>query len=165
MKKRKKNKNKSRKIIFVVVVGISIMVGYFVTIFTHPTFVMYSDTNTSVHIGEVNDVYTESNYTGYKNRKRTKVYIELENGDVLYIPHSTLRKSDWNDDTLKETILNNTVEVKTSETNADKIVSIKCDQQVIFTYDDMNKIQRSNRIGLGFICIVAIAFITLLKLL
>ena len=112
MKKRKKNK--SKKIIFVVVVSISIMIGYFVTIFTHPTFVMYSDTNTSVHIGEVNDVYTESNYTGYNNRKRTKVYIELENGDVLYIPHSTLKKSDWNYDTLKETILNNTIEVKTS---------------------------------------------------
>ena len=163
--KKKKYKNKSRKIIFAVVVGISIMVGYFIAIFLHPNLVLYSDTNTSVHVGEVIDVYTESNYTGYKNRKRTIVYMELENGDVLHIPHLILKESDWNYDTLKETILNNTVEVKTSKTNADKIVSIKCDQQDILTYEDMNKIQISNRIGIGFICIIAIAFITLLKLL
>ena len=135
------------------------------TNFLHPTFVLYSDTNTSVHLGEVIDVYTESHYTGYKNRKRTTVYMELENGDVLYIPHAILRESDWNYDTLKETILNNAVEVKTSKTNADKIVSIKCDQQDILTYEDMNKTQINNRIGLGCICMVAIVFITLLKLL
>ena len=85
--KSKKYKNKSRKIIFAVVVGISIIVGYFFTIFLHPNFVLYSDTNTSVHIGEVIDVYTESNYTGYKSRKRTTVYMELENGDVLFLHH------------------------------------------------------------------------------
>ena len=52
--------------------------------------------------------------------------------------HST--KNDYNYETLKETILNNTVEINTAETKVGKIVSIKCNQQDIFTYDDMNNL-------------------------
>ena len=44
-----------------------------------------------------------------------------------------------------------------------KIVSIKCNQQDIFTYDDMNKTQLSNRIGIGIVCIIVIAVIALLN--
>ena len=164
--KKGKHENKKTKIISVVVVGILIMIGYFITIFNNPTFLMYSDANTLRIFGNVTDVYIEAEYdTGHKTRQSTKVYIELDGGDKFYIPNLTLRKNDISYEALKETILKHTVEMNVSETKADKIVSIKCNQQDIFTYNDVNEIQQSNRIGLGFVCIVAIAVIALLKLL
>ena len=58
-----KNKNKKTKIFSVIVIGILIMAGYLITIFTHPTFLMYSDTNTSVYIGNVtNIIYQKDNF-------------------------------------------------------------------------------------------------------
>ena len=166
MMKKAKCKNKKMKIVSVIVVSTLIILGYFITIFVHPTFLMYSAANTSLCSGNVTDVYMEAKYdTGHKTRQSTMVYIELDGGDTFYIPNLTLRKNDINYEALKETILNHTVEINVSETKADKIVSIKCNQQDIFTYDAVNKIQLSNRIGLGFVCFIIIAVFSLLKLL
>jgi hypothetical protein len=165
MKKIVKQKRKKEKMIFVAVFSIVILIGYFVLIFAHPTFILYSDANTSTHVGAVSDIHIETHSTGYKTRQTTFVYIEFENKDIFYIPLLTLKKNGWDYEVLKETILNQTVEIKTAEAKVDKIVSIRGEEQEIFTYADMNKTQQSNRIGLALIGLIAISFIALYKLL
>ena len=165
MKKIVKQKRKKEKMIFVAVFSIVILIGYFVLIFAHPTFILYSDANTSTHVGAVSDIHIETHSTGYKTRQTTFVYIEFENKDIFYIPLLTLKKNGWDYEVLKETILNQTVEIKTPEMKADKIVTIECGEQRILTFDDMNKSQQSNRIGLGLIGLIVIFFVALYKLL
>ena len=106
-------------------------------------------------------MYTESEYTGYKNRQRTIVYIELEQKKTFWVSYLTLSKAGIIYDDLKEIMLNKNVEIKTPKNDKKKIVSISVDDYSIFTYDDINKTSQSNRVGLTIMCIIVILFATL----
>ena len=121
----------------------------------------YSDDNTDTYVGKVTSMYTESKYTGYKNRQRTIVYIELEQKETFWVSYLTLSKAGIIYDDLKEIMLNKNVEIKTPKNDKQKIVSISVDDYSIFTYDDINKTTQSNRVGLTIICIIVILFATL----
>lgn len=161
------SKMKSRKnnISIIVVIFTLTLVGYFFAINLLPTFMLYSDDNTETYLGKVSAVYTERHSTGYKNRKYTMVYIQVENGQTFHIGDLTLHKRNIDYEEFKETILNETVEIKFAKANSEKLVSIKHEEHSLLTYNDINKTQQSNRIGLALVCIIACMFSALLLIL
>ena len=166
MNKHKKTANRKTKkkviagILFVLTVGV-----YLTAIFTLPAFTVYSDDNTESYAGRVTSVSAESEYTGYKTRKRTMVYIELDTGEAFHIGNLTLRKNDMDYEALKEAVLNNPVEIRAAKTNAEKLVTLRSANEEIITYEDINQTSHSNRIGLLAVCCIAFAFVALLLLL
>ena len=166
MNKHKKTANRKAKkkilagILFVLTVGV-----YLTAIFTLPAFTVYSDDNTESYAGRVTSVSAESEYTGYKSRKRTMVYIELDTGEAFHIGNLTLRKNDMDYEALKEAVLNNPVEIRAAKTNAEKLVTLRSANQEIITYEDINQTSQSNRVGLLAVCCIAFAFVALLLLL
>ena len=163
-KKKPANRKAKKKILagilFVLTVGV-----YLTAIFTLPAFTVYSDDNTESYAGRVTSVSAESEYTGYKTRKRAMVYIELDTGETFHISNLTLRKNHVEFESLKETILNNNVEIQAATSDTEKIVTIRCEDEQILTYEDLNRTSQSNRIGLLAGCCVAFAFVALLLLL
>ena len=163
-KKKPANRKAKKKILagilFVLTVGV-----YLTAIFTLPAFTVYSDDNTESYAGRVTSVSAESEYTGYKTRKRAMVYIELDTGETFHISNLTLRKNHVEFESLKETILNNNVEIQAATSDTEKIVTIRCEDEQILTYEDLNRTSQSNRIGLLAVCCVAFAFVALLLLL
>lgn len=163
-KKKPANRKAKKKILagilFVLTVGV-----YLTAIFTLPAFTVYSDDNTESYAGRVTSVSAESEYTGYKTRKRAMVYIELDTGETFHISNLTLRKNHVEFESLKETILNNNVEIQAATSDTEKIVTIRCEDEQILTYENLNQTSQSNRIGLLAVCCVAFAFVALLLLL
>ena len=163
-KKKPANRKAKKKILagilFVLTVGV-----YLTAIFTLPAFTVYSDDNTESYAGRVTSVSAESEYTGYKTRKRAMVYIELDTGETFHISNLTLRKNHVEFESFKETILNNNVEIQAATSDTEKIVTIRCEDEQILTYENLNQTSQSNRIGLLVVCCVAFAFVALLLLL
>ena len=161
--KKSKKKNDPRiilGIIFVLTVGF-----YLIAIYTLPAFTIYSDDNTESFTGRVTSVYVDSQYTGFKSRQRSMVCVELDTGETFHISNLTLRKNHVEFESLKETILNNNVEIQAATSDTEKIVTIRCEDEQIITYENLNQTSQSNRIGLLVVCCVAFAFVALLLLL
>lgn len=162
-----KKKSRRKNISMTVSIGIAIavfiltLVGYFVVINLSPKFMLFSDDNTETYSGKVSAVYAERRSTGYKNRRYTMVYIQLENGQTFHISESILEDS-INYKEFKETILNETVEIKFAKSSSEKLVSIKHKGHSLLTYNDRNKTQQSNRIGFALVCIIEYVFFTLI---
>ena len=151
-----------RSIMLFVIICIIILIGYLIAIHNFPAFIIYSDENTDTNNGMVTAVFLESEYTGYKSRKRAMMYIVLDNSNAFYISNQTLRANDLEYESFKTTLLNNTVEINSAKAQEGKIVSIKCGEHELLTIDDFNRIsQRSTRFGLGLVCIIIIALIGL----
>ena len=163
-KKKPANRKAKKKILagilFVLTVGV-----YLTAIFTLPAFTVYSDDNTESYAGRVTSVSAESEYTGYKTRKRTMVYIELDTGEAFHIANLTLRENGIDYEALEEAVLNTPVEIRAAKTNAEKLVTLRSANEEIITYEDINQTSHSNRIGLLIVCCVAFAFVALLLLL
>lgn len=163
-KKKPANRKAKKKILagilFVLTVGV-----YLTAIFTLPAFTAYSDDNTESYAGRVTSVSVESEHTGYKSRKRSMVFIELDTAETFYISNLTLQKNDVEYEALKETILNTHVEIQAAQTNAEKLVTLRSANQEIITYEDINQTSQSNRVGLLAVCCIAFAFVALLLLL
>lgn len=160
-----KMKSRRKNISVIVAIFTLTLVGYFAAINLLPTFMLYSDDNTETYSGKVSAVYTERHSTGYKNRKYTMVYIRLENGQTFHIAASILRERNIDYEEFKETVLNKTIEIKTAKSNNEKLVSTICEDHNLLTYNDINKTQQSNRIGLAIVCIIVFIFSALLLIL
>lgn len=158
-------KSRRKNISIIVIICTLTLVSYFGAINLLPTFMLYSDDNTETYLGKVSAVYTERHYTGYKNQEYTMVYIQVENGQVFHIPYLTLQKRNIEYEEFKETILNKTVVIKSAKSSSEKLVSIKHEEHSLLTYNDMNKTQQSNRIGLALVCIIVCIFSALLLIL
>ncbi|MBE6533761.1 MAG: hypothetical protein E7678_02155 [Ruminococcaceae bacterium] len=163
-KKKKQNRKKVKRIIIIVVVFIITAICYFFALNHLSGFQAYSDENTDTYKGTVTSVYTKSHYTGYKNRKRTIVYIELDGEKEFSILHLTLRENDYDYESLKDIILNKAVEIKAGN-DATNIVSLDCEDNSILTINDSNKNVQSNVIGLTIVFIIAATFVSLILIL
>ena len=155
---KKKTTQKGKNMIFVLIV-IAFLAGYFVAIHILPAFMIYTDGNTESYLGKVTSIEMISEYTGYKSRQRGIVYIEIDGEHTFHISNLTLRKRNIEYDSLKDTILNSTVEIRSAKSDDEKIVSIRKAQDSILTFDDVNKSSQSNRVGLALICLIIIIFI------
>lgn len=155
----KKKKIKKGKIIGYIFIVIALLTGYFIAIHTLPAFIFYTDENTELYSGKVTSIEMISEYTGYKTRKRGIVYIEIDGEHIFRISNLILRESNIEYDSLKDKILNSTVEIRSSKSNNEKVVSIRKDQDSIFTYDDINRTSQSNRVALALVCLILIVFV------
>lgn len=162
--KLEKKKQRRKRIPLVIIISVLVLIGYFIAIQTLPLYLFYSDKNTETHTGKVTDVYLEKIYTGYKGRKRSIAYIKLEGVDTFWISVGLLNKQSPKYDEIKETILYETVEIKTAKDD-ESIVSLKHNENTLYSYDEANRNSASNRIGLAFLCVVAVVFIALFLLL
>lgn len=159
-----KKKQRRKRIPLVIIISVLVLIGYFIAIQTLPLYLFYSDKNTETHTGKVTDVYLEKIYTGYKGRKRSIAYIKLEGVDTFWISVGLLNKQSPKYDEIKETILYETVEIKTAKDD-ESIVSLKHNENTLYSYDEANRNSASNRIGLAFLCVVAVVIIAGLLLL
>lgn len=152
----KKKTIKKGRIIGYIFVVIALLTGYFIAIHILPAFIFYTDENTELYSGKVTSIEMISEYTGYKTRKRGIVYIEIDGEHIFRISNLILRESNIEYDSLKDEILNSTVEIRSSKLNSEKVVSIKEGQNSILTYDDINRTSQSNRVALALICLILI---------
>lgn len=159
-----KKKQRRKRIPFVIIIAAVVLIGYFIAIQTLPLYLFYSDKNTETHTGKVTDVYLEKIYTGYKGRTRNIAHIKLEGVDTFWISVGLLNKQSPKYDEIKETILYETVEIRTAKDD-DTIVSIKHNENTLYSYEEANRNSASNRIGLALVCIIAVVFIALFLLL
>lgn len=156
-----KTDKRKRMIMLIAIIFPIVLIGYLIAIHILPVFIIYSDQNTVTHNGTVTSVYLESDYTGYKTRKRSMVYVVLDNGSTLHISNLTLRKNGIEYESLRNDILDKPVEIKASKADDSKIVSIECGENELLTFDDINRTSQSNRIGLSLVCLVIMAFIVI----
>ena len=163
-KKMKDLRRTKRKVILGIIFALTVGF-YLIAIYTLPAFTIYSDDNTESFTGRVTSVYVDSQYTGFKSRKRSMICVELDTGETFHISNLTLRKNHVEFESLKETILNNNVEIQAATSDTEKIVTIRCEDEQILTYENLNQTSQSNRIGLLVVCCVSFAFVALLLLL
>ena len=159
-----KKKQRRKRIPFVIIIAAVVLIGYFITIQTMPPFLSYSDENTEPHTGKVTAVYLEKIRSGYKGQKSSIANIKLSGGDTFWISKSLLDKHSPKYDEIKETILYETVEIRTAKDD-DTIVSIKHNENTLYSYEEANRNSASNRIGIALVCIIAVVFIALFLLL
>ena len=157
--KLEKKKQRRKRIPLVIIIAAVVLIGYFISIQTMPPFLSYSDENTETHTGKVTDVYLKRIAT---NRKTAN--IRLEGADTFWISVRLLNKHSPKYDEIKETILYETVEIRTAKDD-DTIVSIKHNENTLYSYEEANRNSASNRIGIALVCIIAVVFIALFLLL
>ena len=162
--KLEKKKQRRKRIPFVIIIAAVVLIGYFITIQTMPPFLSYSDENTEPHTGKVTAVYLEQIRSGYKGSKSSIANIKLSGGATFWISKSLLDKHAPKYDEIKETILYETVEIRTAKDD-DTIVSIKHNEKILYSYEEANRNSALNRIGIAFVCIIAVVFIALFLLL
>ena len=154
-----KKKQRRKRIPLVIIIAAVVLIGYFIAIQTLPSYLFYSDKNTETHTGKVTDVYLKRIAT---NRKTAN--IRLEGADTFWISVRLLNKQSPKYDEIKETILYETVEIRTAKDD-DTIVSLKHNENTLYSYEEANRNSASNRIGVALVCIIAVVFIALILLL
>ena len=142
----KKKKVRNSIILYLIIILLSIPV-YVVLLNLISGTALYSNDNTILTIGTVTNVFDDEHYTGYKQSKITRTYIELENSQTYYVNASILRNAGYDEAKLETTILNEDVEIRYSKIHDGKIVSLSMGQSDILTYDHFNEIAANNRIA------------------